>query len=97
MPVVRMIHVTFPPDQAAEAERNWKECCAPIMIRQHGCLSEQLLRSRDTPGDYISYSVWDSDESIRAYLQSEDHQTIKRHNANIKGARVEVKNYDAVG
>jgi heme-degrading monooxygenase HmoA len=96
MPVVRIIHVTFPPDQA-EAERTWKECCAPIMIRQHGCLSEQLLRSRDAPGDYISYSVWDSDESIRAYLQSEDHQTIKRHNANIKGARVEVKNYDAVG
>ena len=97
MPLIRIIHVTFPPDQAVEAERDWKECCAPIMIRQQGCLSEQLLRCRDVPGDYISYSVWDSDESIRTYLQSADHQTIKRHNANIRDARVEVRNYEVVG
>ena len=97
MPVIRMIHVSFPPDQADAAERNWKECCAPIMIRQPGCLTEQLLRCREVAGDYISYSAWDSDESIRAYLNSEDHQTIKRQNANIKGVQLEVKTYQTVG
>ena len=97
MPIIRMIHTTFPADQSGEAERNWKEKCAPIMIRQPGCLSEELLRCTDNPGEYISYSEWDSEESIRNYLQSEDHQEIKRHNRSIVGATVVVKNYELVG
>ena len=97
MSVIRMIHTTFPPEMAAQAERNWKEQCAPIMIRQPGCLSEQLLRCKDNPGEYISCSEWDSEESIQKYLQSEDHQEIKRHNRNITGAKVVVRHYEAVG
>ena len=96
MPVIRIIHVTFPPDQAQKAERNWMESCAPIMIRQSGCRSEELLRSKDNPGEYISYSEWDSEDSIKAYLASEAHQEIKRHNSNITGARVEVKHYERI-
>ena len=30
------------------------------MIQQKGCLSEKLLKCRDRPGEYISYSEWDS-------------------------------------
>ena len=97
MPIIRIVHTTFPPDQAEKAERNWKESCAPIMIRQPGCLSEELLRCKETPGEYISYSEWDNDESIQKYLQSEDHQEIKRHNRNITGAKVAVKHYELVG
>jgi heme-degrading monooxygenase HmoA len=97
MPVIRIIDVTFPPDQAQKAERNWTESCAPIMIRQPGCLWEELLRSVENPGEYISYSEWDSMESIRRYLASEDHQEIKRHNRNISGVKVEVKHYEVVG
>jgi heme-degrading monooxygenase HmoA len=67
------------------------------MIRQPGCLWEELLRCRENPGEYISYSEWDSGESIQRYLESEDHQEIKRHNRNIEGAKVEVKHYDVVG
>ena len=67
------------------------------MIRQPGCLSEELLRCKENPGEYISYSEWDNDENIRKYLRSEDHQEIKRHNRNITGAKVSVKHYELVG
>jgi heme-degrading monooxygenase HmoA len=97
MPVIRIIHVTFPPDQGEKAERNWKEKCAPIMIRQPGCLREELLRCKDAPGEYLSYSEWSSEDSIQEYLRSEDHQEIKRHNRNVEGARVTVKHYELVG
>ena len=50
------------------------------MIRQPGCLSEKMLRCETAPGEYISYSEWEDDESIQKYLASEDHQEIKRHN-----------------
>jgi heme-degrading monooxygenase HmoA len=97
MPVIRIIHATFPADEAEKAEGNWRESCAPLMIRQPGCLWEELLRCKETPGEYISYSEWDNWESIQRYLESEDHQEIKRHNRNIKGVRVEVKHYEIIG
>lgn len=97
MTVIRIIQTTFPPDQAAKAERNWTEHCAPLMIRQPGCLSETLLRNTESPGEYISYSEWDSEDNVQRYLESEDHQEIKRHNRNIVGAQVVVKHYERVG
>lgn len=96
MPIVRMIFTTVPPGLGSQAERNWREKCAPLMVKQRGCLLERLLRSKDNPGEYVSYAEWDSEESIRAYLKSADHQEIKRHNTNIPGASVVVKQYDIV-
>jgi heme-degrading monooxygenase HmoA len=66
------------------------------MIKQPGCLSEQLLRCSSSPGEYISWSEWDSEASIENYLASEAHQEIKRHNRNIRGAKVVVKHYEQV-
>jgi heme-degrading monooxygenase HmoA len=96
MPIVRMIYTTFPPEQSAEAEKDWKEECAPLMIRQPGCRSEELLRSVSSPGEYISYSEWADAASIENYLKSDDHQEIKRRTSNIKGATVVVKSYEIV-
>jgi heme-degrading monooxygenase HmoA len=66
------------------------------MIHQEGYLSEQLLRCKDHPGEFVSYSEWDSEQAIDKYLASEDHREIKRHNANITGATVVVKHYERV-
>jgi heme-degrading monooxygenase HmoA len=93
MSIIRLIITTVPAEFARQAEINWKEKCAPIMIRQPGCLSEKMLRCETTPGEYISYS---DEASIQRYLQSEDHREIKRHNTNIEGARVVVKHYSLV-
>ncbi len=96
MSIIRLIITTVPPECGDRAERNWKEFCAPIMIRQPGCLSEKMLRCETTPGEYISYSEWEDEASIKRYLASEDHQAIKRHNTNIPGAQVVVKKYQLV-
>jgi heme-degrading monooxygenase HmoA len=96
MSIIRLIITTVPQEYGSRAERNWKEFCAPIMIRQPGCLSEKMLRCETTPGEYISYSEWEDEECIQQYLASEDHQEIKRHNTNIPGAQVVVKKYHLV-
>jgi quinol monooxygenase YgiN len=96
MAIIRMIYTTFPPEQAAEAEKDWREECAPLMLRQAGCLAERLLRNTANPGEYISYSEWADTGSIDAYLRSADHQEIKRRTRGITGATVLVKNYEVV-
>ena len=96
MTIVRIIYASFPPDQAEKARQNWKGKCAPLMIRQSGCMSEELLSCIDSPGELMSHSEWDSMENIQKYLQSGDHQEIKRQNRNITGAEVVVKHYELV-
>ena len=49
--IMRMVLVDVPVEKAAEAERLWKNECAPLMIGQPGCISEQLIRSRDNPAN----------------------------------------------
>jgi heme-degrading monooxygenase HmoA len=96
MSIIRMIITTVPPGMGKQAERNWKEQCVHLMIRQPGCLSEKLLRCKDNPEEYISYAEWDNEESIKKYRQSADHAEIKRHNENITGTTVAVKLYELV-
>jgi quinol monooxygenase YgiN len=68
------------------------------MIQQRGCLSEQLLKSIDVPGEYISYQEWADQAAIDQYLASPAHDEIKRHARGLQGGgRPSVKRYDIVG
>ena len=96
--IPRMIIVTVPKDKAAEAERIWKTECAPVMIQQPGCLSEQLLRSCDNPGEMISLQTWQDQKSIDQYRSGPEHQEILKHTRGLMGvSKVDVKNYEVVG
>ena len=77
--ITRMIIVTTSAERSAEAQALWKKDCAPIMIQQPGCLSEQFLHSRDLPGEFISLQTWEDQKSIDAYRPGPAHQEILRH------------------
>ena len=96
--ISRMILVKVPPDKAGEAERLWREDCGALLIEQPGCKSEQFLRSREHPGEFISLSTWDNQEAIDRYRGSDAHRTIQQHTrALMNVAKVEVKTYEVVG
>lgn len=97
MSIVRLIFVKLSAADVPAAERVWKKECAPLMIRQKGCLSEELLKSIDAPGELISYAVWDDQKSIDRYLASADHQEIKKHARGLNTKQLpEVKCYKLV-
>lgn len=97
MSIVRLIFVKVSPKDVPAAERVWKEDCAPLMIKQKGCLSEKLLKSLDVPGELISYAEWDSQASIDRYLASADHQEIKKHARGLRSEQAPVvKCYELV-
>jgi heme-degrading monooxygenase HmoA len=95
MSVIRLIHIKIDPSKTDEAERAWKTECAPLMIKQPGCLSEKLLRGREG-GEFISYSEWNSEADIDRYKNSDAHKEIVRHTRGLKGASAVVKLYDVV-
>jgi heme-degrading monooxygenase HmoA len=98
MPITRLIYVSVAPEQMGEAERIWKEECAPLMIKQPGCLSEELLKCLDTPGEYISYSEWQDQASIDRYLGSPAHEEIRQHTRGLRGGQPPtVKRYEVAG
>jgi len=96
--ITRMIIVTVPREQTAEAERIWKHECAPIMIQQQGCLSEQFLRNLDNPGELISLQTWQDRKTIDQYRAGPGHQEILKHTRGLMGvSKVEVKTYEVLG
>ena len=96
MNVVRLIVVKVNPAQAKEAENIWKQHCAPLMTKEPGCVSEKLLRCTDEPGEFISYSEWQDQQSIEKYRTGKAHAEIKRHSDSLKGERPVVKRYEIV-
>jgi heme-degrading monooxygenase HmoA len=95
MSIIRLIHIRIDPSETAKAEQVWKTECAPLMIQQHGCISEKLLRCHE-PGEFISYSEWESEADIERYRNSAAHKEIVAHARGLKGAKAEVKLYDLV-
>ena len=95
MTIIRLIHVTIDPSEMERALQVWKTECAPLMIRQKGCISEKLLRCREAP-ELISYSEWDSEADIGRYRKSDAHKEIVRHARALKGSRAVVKLYELV-
>ena len=94
MPIVRLIYVTVKNDQVKQAIDLWKNHCAPLMIKQPGCLSEKLLECVDAPGEFISYSEWDSQDNIDKYRKSEAHAEIQKHARGLQGGQATVKRYE---
>jgi heme-degrading monooxygenase HmoA len=95
MSIIRLIHIRVDPSAVDEAERIWKADCAPLMIKQQGCMSEKLLRGRED-GEFISYSEWSSEADIDRYKDGADHKEIVRHTRGLKNAKAEVRLYDVV-
>jgi heme-degrading monooxygenase HmoA len=95
MAIIRLIHIKIDPSETEHAVRVWKTECAPLMIRQHGCISEKLLRCRDAH-EFISYSEWDSEADIALDQDSDAHKEIVRHARALTGAKAQVKLYDPV-
>jgi quinol monooxygenase YgiN len=95
--ITRMIIVMVPVERAAEAERLWKQECAPLMIQQPGCVSEEFLRNLDNKGEMISVQQWQDQTSIDRYRASAAHQEILKHTRGLMGvSKVEVKNFEIV-
>ena len=96
MSIIRLVHMTYPAETANEAAESWKKNRGPLMAGQAGCQSEELLRCSDVPTEFVSYSVWDNEDSIRHYLESSAYHRIREENRQKGATHVTVRLYDRV-
>jgi heme-degrading monooxygenase HmoA len=94
--ITRFIVVKTSPDKAAEVERLWQKECGPLMRKVPGCVSEELLRCIEDPGEFISVAEWESRQAIDRYLASPEHQEIKRHTRGATGMAATVRTYEVI-
>lgn len=93
MALVRLLQVTYPSARADEVAQKWKEEYGPLLKGQAGCLSETLLQCKDVPNEFVSYSEWQDEDSIRDYLGSNAYQTIRNHHLRMGGGKVGIRLY----
>ena len=94
--VVRHGVVKAPVTKSAEIERLWKQECAPLMIKQPGCVREELLRGLDDPERFVSVAEWSGQDAINRYLASPAHEEIKQLTRAITGAAATVHTFAVV-
>lgn len=70
MPITRIVKMHFQA-QAAEAFAQFAHTIQPTISSFEGCLHLQILRDTTHPTLYFSYSVWQSDQALQAYRQSD--------------------------
>ncbi len=64
---MRMVQLKLDPDSRAEFHRNYDAHVLPVFQETPGCLYAGLLESTHAPGDTISLTLWDKQQSAEAY------------------------------
>ena len=54
------------------------------------------MPASDVPTEFVSYSVWDNEDSIRRYLESDDYHKIRAENREKGATHVTVRLYERV-
>ena len=65
--ITRLTYFSFLPEKIEELKRLYNEETAPIVRQQKGNLECRLLEPLDKQDDYISMTVWDTQEDANAY------------------------------
>lgn len=55
------------------------------MIKQSGCLAEELLRCIDSVGKYTCHSKWDTQDSMDRFRESAVREEIRNRSCGLQG------------
>ncbi len=96
MTIIRVVRATYPQNKAEEVVRAWKQTTGPLVNNAPGCRSEELLRCRDVPNEFVFTSEWESERTIRDFIASEDYRKVRQKHVDLGGMQVHLRLYDRV-
>jgi quinol monooxygenase YgiN len=69
MIVIRVVRMTFLPDKTDEFQRIFEKCQSDIK-NMPGCLHLELWQDTDQPNIFVTYSHWESEETLNDYKRT---------------------------
>jgi heme-degrading monooxygenase HmoA len=72
----RFFHAKIRPGKESEFKRFYTGEILPALQQASGCLYGSLIQSTENPEDFISFSLWDTQGSIRAWEQSSKYELL---------------------
>ena len=95
MTITRLIYITIDPADTDRAMQVWKKECAPLMIQQKGCISDGCCAAATRTSSSHARNGNPSPTS-RCTRTASAHEEIVRHTRGLKGAKAQVRLYEAV-
>lgn len=72
----RFFYAKVRPGKEGEFKRFYTDEILPALQQASGCLYGSLIRSTENPEDFVSFSLWDTQGSIRAWEQSSRYELL---------------------
>lgn len=80
--IVRMTHWTAKPGTDAESKRLWDDSVGAVWRSQPGLVRAHLLAQPDSQ-DRMTFSVWQSEDHYRKFVESDDLQQVAAAYAHV--------------
>jgi heme-degrading monooxygenase HmoA len=68
--LVRLVEAAARENRGPALESVYQDQVMPVLEKTPGCLFAGLLQSINTPGNYVSLTIWDSAKQIQDYTES---------------------------
>ena len=68
--LTRFFYAKIKPGKSGEFKRFYNEEILPALQKTPGCLYGSLIQSVEDPNEFISFTVWDTEASVRAWEHS---------------------------
>jgi len=69
--LTRFFHVKIRPGKSTEFQNFYEDEILPALQNTPGCRYGSLIQSVEDPSEFVSFSLWDSEESIKGWEKSE--------------------------
>lgn len=86
--ITRIVKLTIQPDKTAEFLTIFNDSKS-FILNSEGCSFVQVLHDIHQPDLFFTYSIWDSEEHLNKYRQSETFETIWQRTKLLFAAKAE--------
>ena len=86
--ITRIVKLTIQPDKTADFLAIFNDS-KPFILNSEGCHQVQVLNDTQQPHLFFTYSIWESEEHLNKYRQSEIFESIWQRTKMLFAAKAE--------
>jgi len=93
--MIRLVKMTFKPECIEEFKATF-ERSKPQILTFAGCSDVWLLQDEHDPKVMMTYSIWDTEESLNTYRESEFFRNTWKHTKPLFADKPEARSFNRI-